>query len=575
MQATTNGSSWKGPLRGWRFLMAWGVLVGGLTALTRVVLYLTTEKIYTTAAVSPWLLSLGITLAILILLAVLVRCLSSWRNFKRLVLSLVCLVSLIALVYAVENIRGKWAWQRFQAEWAAKGEKFDFAALTPPPVPDDQNFALTPVVASTYSHILDRNGRQISPPNTNIVNRLQMPLDLGKDVPSDVMGNWQKGQSSRLEGWQAYYRNLALTTNYFPTAPQPQTPAADVLLALSKYDAPLDELRQAAALPSSRFPLNYEHEPTFAILLPHLAPMKGCSQVLRLRALAKLEAGQSDQALADISLALRLTQKIQSEPFLISHLVRIAMLHITIQPIWEGLAKHHWNEAQLLELERQLGTFDFISDYRSAMRGENACQIAAVNYLRSHRDKLETIGDFPEGESDSLNGCIAYLIPAGWFYQNELRISKFILGQSLPVADASRQTISPALVRQAQKSLEAMPRSPYTILCRMLLPALGQCSRKFASAQATVNLARTACALERHRLAQGKLPDSLNALVPRFIAALPRDPIGGQPLHYEVVDGSQFVLYSVGWNENDDGGQVGLSQQGGVDPEKGDWVWSY
>ena len=42
--------------------------------------------------------------------------------------------------------------------------------------------------------------------------------------------------------------------------PQPQTPAADVLLALSKYDSTIEELRGAAALPASRFPLNYDSQ---------------------------------------------------------------------------------------------------------------------------------------------------------------------------------------------------------------------------------------------------------------------------------------------------------------------------
>ena len=96
-------------------------------------------------------------------------------------------------------------------------------------------------------------------------------------VPHNGIGNWQKAIRSDLEPWQRYYRKLALTTNLFPVAPQPQSPAADVLLALSKYDSTIEELRQAAARPGSRFPLNYDTEEPFAILLPHLAPTKGCA----------------------------------------------------------------------------------------------------------------------------------------------------------------------------------------------------------------------------------------------------------------------------------------------------------
>jgi hypothetical protein len=98
-----------------------------------------------------------------------------------------------------------------------------------------------------------------------------------------------------------------------------------------------------------------------------------------------------------------------------------------------------------------------------------------------------------------------------------------------------------------------------------------------------VDLARTAIALERYRFARGEYPESLDALSPQFITKLPHDVINGQPLYYRRdpaspgsgAAGGQFVLYSVGWNETDDGGQVGLTKNGNVDVKTGDWVWRY
>ena len=69
----------------------------------------------------------------------------SWRNLRRLFFGIVCFVTLIALFYAEENWRGKWAWKNYQRAAEARGEKLDLAALAPPPVPDDQNFAMTPL----------------------------------------------------------------------------------------------------------------------------------------------------------------------------------------------------------------------------------------------------------------------------------------------------------------------------------------------------------------------------------------------------------------------------------------------
>jgi hypothetical protein len=98
-----------------------------------------------------------------------------------------------------------------------------------------------------------------------------------------------------------------------------------------------------------------------------------------------------------------------------------------------------------------------------------------------------------------------------------------------------------------------------------------------AYAQASTDLARTAIALERDRLAHGEFPEVLDALAPQFIAQVPHDVIGGGPLKYRRTADGQFVLYSIGWNERDDGGVVVFNKGStpDVDREEGDWVWRY
>jgi len=65
---------------------------------------------------------------------------------------------------------------------------------------------------------------------------------------------------------------------------------------------------------------------------------------------------------------------------------------------------------------------------------------------------------------------------------------------------------------------------------RLFLPALVNAARKFAYAQCSTDLARTAIALERYRLAHGEFPESLDALASQFIQKIPHDIINGQPL---------------------------------------------
>ncbi|HTV62998.1 MAG TPA: hypothetical protein VMH30_10575, partial [Verrucomicrobiae bacterium] len=267
------------------------------------------------------------------------------------------------------------------------------------------------------------------------------------------------------------------------------------------------------------------------------------------------------------------------EPFLISHLVRIAMLQITLQPVYEGLAEHQWSDAQLAELDSEMAKLDFLTDYQLAMRGERGCQISAVEFIQRNPRRLSEIWGGSDQTPLGLLPLLLYSsIPSGWFYQNELRVCRFYETQYLPIVDETNRTVSPSAVRAADYAIRRETRhlTPETFLFPWLLPDLSAAVKKFAYAQESVDLARVAIALERYRLAMGMYPESLDALSPRFMDEIPHDIIGGEPLHYERTNDGQFILYSVGWNGRDDGGVV-VYRKGGkvVDTDQGDWVWRY
>src|SRR5260221_3670136 len=102
------------------------------------------------------------------------------RIFRKGLFVIACLATVIAFLYVEENWRGKRAWENYQRGWEAKGEKFDLASFVPPPVPDEENFAMTPFLAPLY----DLNPRPLQPDqsrwrDTNAVNRVQ---NFGKDL---------------------------------------------------------------------------------------------------------------------------------------------------------------------------------------------------------------------------------------------------------------------------------------------------------------------------------------------------------------------------------------------------------
>jgi hypothetical protein len=112
----------------------------------------------------------------------------------------------------------------------------------------------------------------------------------------------------------------------------------------------------------------------------------------------------------------------------------------------------------------------------------------------------------------------------------------------------------------------------------MLLPELSKIPMKAAMAQTTADQAALACALERFRLGTGQLPEKLDALVPRFISQLPGDVITGDSLKYRRTNDGRFILYSLGWNQKDDGGIIAKSKDSpgrAQDFTQGDWVWRF
>ena len=486
---------------------------------------------------------------------------------------------LTLLFYVEEDWCGWHAWRSFKHQNPDLSAKLDFVSMSPPPVPDDQNFAMTPIAASSYAAMLDREGHEMIPRNENVVNRLQMCIYGDDDGKNLNAGSWAEGRMTDLRIWQNYYRTLAAKTNLFPVLPQPQSSAADVLLALSKYDAPVEELRHANRLPNSRFPLSYDKPNPAEMLLPHLAALKRCTEMLALRATAELRNNQTEIAAADTLLALQLASKIRTEPVLISQLVRIAMFQLTLQPVWEGLARKQWSEAQLVLLDNELGKLDFLADYDVAMHGELCFGSELIEYFRHVDSPLRELGNLTGnlGESKMPLAVIPLVLgPSGWYDQNHLVIAKFFQKWYFHVMDNEKRTCSPAFVERAAKAIrtEIKPGNPCFVFGSLMLPGLDVAARKFAHAQASIDLARTAIALERYRLVHGEFPDSLNALPPQFIESIPYDVIGGKPLHYRLTDQGQFVLYSVGWNETDDGGVMGYSNGGkSLDITAGDWVW--
>ena len=86
--------------------------------------------------------------------------------------------------------------------------------------------------------------------------------------------------------------------------------------------------------------------------------------------------------------------------------------------------------------------------------------------------------------------------------------------------------------------------------------ALSRVLNRVVGAEVARELTITALALKRYQLRHGQYLADLSALVPEFLASVPRDPADGQPLRYRLKPDGTFLLYSIGEDGTDNGGDA-------------------
>ncbi len=92
-------------------------------------------------------------------------------------------------------------------------------------------------------------------------------------------------------------------------------------------------------------------------------------------------------------------------------------------------------------------------------------------------------------------------------------------------------------------------------MVRLLAPAVGKVAMACDRTRADTRTAAVALAVERYSLANHSWPDALAALVPKYLAQIPKDPFDGKPLRFVTFD-QGVVVYSVGPDGVDNHGNI-------------------
>jgi hypothetical protein len=536
------------------------------------------------------------------------------RRLRRVLIALVGLITLVAVFYTVEDWRGKRAWESYKHEMEAKGRLVDWKAFIPAPVADESNIFKAPKMAEWFV------GKGTSALNTNLdvaqhtptgiaivaeITIVSSSVDSGNDTViyhlenSGEMSNAVKqvhtacGPSARSCTIGAFFGSPldqikptriaiqadravgiadlekifgpksgdttcsieATGANSFRIVVKNAMNAANFLEATESINADFDTIRVGLKCPFIRMDDDYQQ--LFEIPMPRFITIRSTVQMLAKRAQCHMLVGEFEKALQDVTLINDMRRLLDARPMtLVSAMINVAVAGLYADTVADGFRLHAWREPELVIIQQQLANIRLIPPVAESIESERV----GVSHL------LETLK--PQKLSDVFGGLKSkslILMPRGWLYQNMV-LGGHWMEKFDETIDSARQYISPQKVDALTQDIaaEMEHRSPYNFLAGIGIPNLAKATQTCGKNQAMANLALLACALERYLMANGQYPDVLDKLVPQFAQKIPLDIVKGQPLHYRCTDGTRFTLYSVGWNEADDGGNADL-----------DWIWQY
>ncbi len=316
---------------------------------------------------------------------------------------------------------------------------------------------------------------------------------------------------------------------------------------LEKNAPALAKAGEAVKLPRSRYPVDLG--PNEDALLPHLPKLRKISIVACFESLNALQAQDGKEAANLISFQFALCHTLDTEPLLISQVVRDEMISAASQLAENGLNQVSFDEANLSKLEKDFEKVDENGFSPIGFIGDRAMTLPyfQTNWLAIYRIISYNRRDLPFS--------IIFRGRFGWFTGLFDRDEVFYIEAMQAAVDEIRRPYPQCLFAYSTMYETALKGQNHGyILGPGALYGLRNALPKEVETISRVRIAMAALAVERFRLAHGQLPENLNEPVPQFLSRMPEDPYDGQPLRYDRLP-KGYVIYSVGADGNDNGGR--------------------
>jgi len=314
------------------------------------------------------------------------------------------------------------------------------------------------------------------------------------------------------------------------------------------------------------------------MLLPHLAALKRLAQTLGTRAALELHDGNKDAAWTNLLGLTRLVTAWEPEPAEVSHLVRFNCATIAFNASWQALQAGGWADDRLAHLQQEWESVDFFRGLPETVAFRRAGMVAAcqlerqqplsgvgltlTGILRSPRYAWSALADYwrrlryrHHGTYEDEKALLLYCRDQELHLRRAMQSPTWSEMRSLP--GVTNQV--PFQSKYSSATVTMMNMRQLTLSWSMYAEGQGQSYGllgRRVDAAARRHVIITAIALERYRSRHGSYPKTLEELVPEWLKNSPLDFMDGQPLRYRRTDDGHFVLYSVGLDCTDNGGQM-------------------
>ncbi|MEX0655121.1 MAG: hypothetical protein WD151_13435 [Phycisphaeraceae bacterium] len=357
---------------------------------------------------------------------------------------------------------------------------------------------------------------------------------------------------------------------------------------LAQQRPALDRLAEGVRRDRYWMPLVLEDEDELVVsaLMPSLGQMRKMLRTLKVRALHRLHEGDVDGAIADLLTIKRLGHAMQEDLTLIGQLVGMSITAES-RDIMPHLVSHpDLTPAQARRANAELAALSSrFPIHQSIDRMERFFFLDVAQRL-FHADGEALIKEFvPEPNNLPINPHMMTVYfdrnramrRANAFYdrlveamtadtrpERQAKLAEIeaeIAAESEQIhANGERLDVAGMVHRLAQLDDDAQRRAEFTdsvlhLLLALLTPGFSSVSNTADVVFMFEQVERVALAVAGHHAADGEYPESLEALVPDWLDAVPEDLLDaeGGPVRYRV-EAERIVVYSVGRNGEDDAG---------------------